>query len=93
MSFSNVTAAQRQQQEEDLKKFLAIGLIASTVMHGVGLPLLLKLVKPAEFVEDAIEIVVLDEPAVEETKPEPAVQEKVPPPPPQQSQLLQKNHR
>jgi outer membrane biosynthesis protein TonB len=81
MSFSNVSATQRQQQEEALKKVLAIGLLGSTFLHGVALPFSLKLVKPAEFAEDAIEIVMLDEPKVEETKPEPAIQEKVSPPP------------
>lgn len=81
MSFSNVSATQRQQQEEALKKVLAISLLGSTLLHGVALPLSLKLAKPAEFAEDAIEIVVLDEPKVEETKPEQAIQEKVSPPP------------
>ena len=81
MSFSNVSATQRQQQEEALKKVLAIGLLGSTFLHGVALPFSLKFVKPAEFAEDAIEIVMLDEPQVEETKPEPAIPEKVSPPP------------
>ncbi|MEG4388208.1 hypothetical protein QUA44_17240, partial [Microcoleus sp. N9_A2] len=81
MSFSNVSATQRQQEEEALKKFLAIGLLASTILHAVILPLSLKLVKPAEFADDAIEIVMLDEPKVEEIKPDPAIPEKVSPPP------------
>ncbi|MEG4018226.1 TonB family protein [Microcoleus sp. S36a_B3] len=82
MSFSNVSATQRQQEQEALKKILAIGLLASTILHAVVLPLSLKLVvKPAEFPDDAIEIVMLDEPKVEEIKPEPAIQEKVSPPP------------
>ncbi|MBE9092945.1 energy transducer TonB [Tychonema sp. LEGE 07203] len=81
MSFSNISATQRQQQEEALKKLLAIGFIASTLLHGVALPLLLALVKPAEFADDAIEIVMLDEPKVEKTKPEPVIPEKVSPPP------------
>ncbi|HSF72660.1 MAG TPA: hypothetical protein VLA84_02545, partial [Microcoleus sp.] len=81
MSFSNISATQRQQQEEALKKVLAISLLASTLLHGVALPLSLKLVKPAEFEKDAIEIVVLDEPKVEETKPEPTIPEKASPPP------------
>jgi len=81
MSFSNVSATQRQQQEEALKKVLAISLLGSTFLHGVALPFSLKFVKPAEFAEDAIEIVMLDEPKVEEIKPEPAIPEKVSPPP------------
>ena len=81
MSFSNVSGTQRQQQEEGLKKVLAIGLLGSALLHGVALTLSLSLVKPAEFAEDAIEIVMLDEPKVEETQPEPAIQEKVSPPP------------
>ena len=81
MSFSNVSATQRQQQEEALKKILALSLLGSTFLHGVALPFSLKFVKPAEFAEDAIEIVMLDEPKVEETKPEPAIEEKVSPPP------------
>ncbi|MEG4246716.1 TonB family protein [Microcoleus sp. MON2_D6] len=81
MSFSNISATQRQQQEEALKKVLAISLLASTLLHGVALPLSLKFVKPAEFEEDAIEIVVLDEPKVEETQPEQTIPEKASPPP------------
>jgi TonB family protein len=81
MSFSNVSGTQRQQHEEPLKKILAIGLLGSGLLHGVALPLSLNLVKPAEFAEDAIEIVMLDEPKVEEIKPEPAIEEKVSPPP------------
>ena len=81
MSFSNVSGTQRQQQEEGLKKVLALSLLGSTFLHGVALPFSLKLVKPAEFAEDAIEVVMLDEPKVEETKPELAIEEKVSPPP------------
>jgi len=81
MSFSNVSATQRQQEEEALKKVLAIGLLGSTFLHGVALPFSLKFVKPAEFAQDAIEVVMIDEPKVEETKPEPAIEEKVSPPP------------
>src|SRR6476469_8416892 len=81
MSFSNVSATQRQQQEEALKKILALSLLGSTFLHGVALPFSLKLVKPAEFAQDAIEVVMLDEPKVEETKPELAIEEKVSPPP------------
>src|SRR4028118_1438925 len=81
MSFSNISATQRQQQEEALKKVLALSLLGSTFLHGVALPLSLNLVKPAEFAEEPIEVVVLDEPKVEETKPELAIEEKVSPPP------------
>src|SRR6476469_9662355 len=81
MSFSNISATQRQQQEESLKKVLAISLLASALLHVVALPLSLNLVKPAEFAADAIEVVVLEEPKVEETQPEPDIPEKVSPPP------------
>ncbi|MEG4631200.1 hypothetical protein QUB56_16595, partial [Microcoleus sp. AR_TQ3_B6] len=81
MSFSNISATQRQQQEEALKKVLVLSLLGSTFLHGVALPLSLNLVKPAEFSQDSIEVVMLDEPKVEETKPELAIEEKVSPPP------------
>src|SRR4028119_1038814 len=81
MSFSNVSGTQRQQQEEALKKVLALSLLGSTFLHGVALPLSLNFVKPAEFSQDSIEVVMLDEPKVEEIQPEPAIEEKVSPPP------------
>ncbi|WP_445176102.1 TonB family protein [Microcoleus sp.] len=81
MSFSNVSGTQRQQQEEALKKVLALSLLGSTFLHGVALPFSLKFVKPAELAEDDIEVVMLDEPKVEEIQPEPAIEEKVSPPP------------
>ena len=81
MSFSNISATQREQQEEALKKVLALSLLGSTFLHGVALPLSLNLVKPAEFSQDSIEVVMLEEPKVEEIQPEPAIEEKVSPPP------------
>src|SRR4028118_256345 len=81
MSFSNVSGTQRQQQEEALKKVLAISLLGSTFLHGVALPFSLNFVQPAEFAQDSIEVVMLDEPKVEEIQPEPAIEEKVSPPP------------
>jgi colicin import membrane protein len=81
MSFSNISATQRQQEEEALKKILALGLLASSLLHGVALPLSFNLVKPAEFAEEPIEVVVIDEPKVEEIKAEPAIEKNVFPPP------------
>ena len=81
MSFSNVSGTQRQQQEEALKKVLALSLLGSAFLHGVALPFSLNFVKPAEFAQDSIEVVMLDEPKVEEIQPEPAIEEKVSPPP------------
>jgi TonB family protein len=72
------TTTRRSSQKSSGDQF---SLLGSTLLHGVALPLSLKFVKPAEFAEDAIEVVVLDEPKVEETKPELAIQEKVSPPP------------
>ena len=78
MTFSNVFTAQREQQEAELKKFLALSLLGSTVLHGVVLPLSLNLVKPNEFAEEPIEFVLVEEPEVVQEK---VVQTATPAPP------------
>lgn len=68
MTFLNVSTAQREQPEADLKKFLALNLKGSTVLHGVVLPLSLNLVKPTEFAEEPIKFVLVEEPEVVQEK-------------------------
>ena len=81
MSVSNFSAAQREQQQQNLKKFLALSFLASAVLHGVALPFSLNFVKPAEAQEEPIEFVVIEEPENKAVEPEPVAQKEVAPPP------------
>ncbi|MGE5659594.1 MAG: TonB family protein [Actinomycetota bacterium] len=81
MSVSNFLAEHREKQQENLKKFLLWSFLASTVLHGVVLPLGLNFVKPAESAEEPIEFVVVEEPETKAAKPELAVEKEVAPPP------------
>ncbi len=81
MSVSDFSAAQREQQQQKLKKFLVLSFLASAVLHGVVLPLSLNFVKPAESAEEPIEFIVVEEPETAKVEPEPAVEKEVLPPP------------
>ncbi|MCT7952150.1 TonB family protein [Ancylothrix sp. C2] len=81
MSVSNFSAAQREQQQQKLKKFLALSFLASAVLHGVVLPFSLNFVNAAEAEEEPIEFVVVEEPETKAVEPEPVAEKEVAPPP------------
>ncbi len=80
MTFSTVSAAQREQQEEQIKKLIGWTLVGSAVVHLVLLPLMANWMetRSAEAIEEPIEFIVLEEP-----EPEPEPEEDPPPPEPQ----------
>lgn len=85
MSFSSVSEAYRQQQEENLKKYILWSLIASAGIHVALLPLSLNFIQKAAFSEEAIEFIVVEEtpPEVKEPAPKPeAAKPEIPEPEP-----------
>jgi TonB family protein len=80
MTFSTVSAAQREQQEEQIKTLIGWTLMGSAVVHLVFLPLMANWMMTAspEAIEEPIEFIVLEEP-----EPEPEPEEDPPPPEPE----------
>ena len=76
MTFSTVSAALREQQEEQIKNLIGWTLVGSAVVHLVFLPLMMNWMvhRSPEAIDEPIEFILLDEP---EPQPEP---EEEPPP-------------
>ncbi len=84
MTFSSVAAEQREQQQQQLKKFMGFSLLASALLHGALFPLNLESLwqRYATETEEPIEFVVLEEePEPETPEPEPKPEPPVAPTP------------
>ena len=78
MSISQISIEQHEKESKRLKKFLIYCLIASSLVHIIGIISLPYLFKRKEFVEadEPIEIIIVDEPEEEKktiTTPEPSI--------------------
>ncbi len=87
MTFSSVSTAQREQQEEKIKKLIAWSLVGSALVHLVVLPFTLNWIVQAspEATAEPIEFIVLDEPELSEPEPE----EEPPPPEPEEPKAVE----
>lgn len=81
MTISSFCLQQRQQEQQERTKLIALGLVGSAVLHGVVASALVVLYQRPKIVEDPIELIIVDRPEPEVPQPKEEIK-KTPPPKP-----------
>lgn len=81
MTISSFCLQQRQQEQQERTKLIALGLVGSAVLHGVVASALVLLYERPQISEDPIELIIVDRPEPEAPQPKEEIK-KTPPPKP-----------